>query len=242
MIYDGYDVSQLMKVEAVHRSLLPELSVETATIPGRDGSVFRSTSLGSLVLSVDVRLMTPVSGIENQKAAFESLRREVAGRLLKASPCDLVVDDAPDLTYTASLRGSTDLDRFVYTGGTTLEFLCMEPWGRGRTVRRSFKSPIGEGDPDVMRVQVGGNSTTAPIVVLKSPSGNETISFDGYQFIVYPMSGAGDATVDCVRKRAYQNAYPVTVDINSEWPSWSPGMHTVGATCDFDVEFSERWV
>ena len=236
MIYDGYDFSQLMKVEAVHRSLLPELSVETATIPGRDGSVFRSTSLGSLVLSVDVRLMTPVSGIENQKAAFESLRREVAGRLLKASPCDLVVDDAPDLTYMASLRGSTDLDRFLYTGGTTLEFLCMDPWGRGRSVSRSFLP--SDGSSDGLTVNVG----TAPVVVLKTSDSNASVDFDGASFNVFAMAGSGDIVVDCEKKKASQGLLPVTVDINSEWPSWSPGVHSVSAPCEFVVSWSERWL
>lgn len=240
MIYDGYDFSQLMKVEAVHRSLLPELSVETATIPGRDGSVFRSTSLGSLVLSVDVRLMTPVSGIENQKAAFESLRREVAGRLLKASPCDLVVDDAPDLTYTASLRGSTDLDRFVYTGGTTLEFLCMEPWGRGRTVKRTFVP--SETGPGKMTVNVGGNVATAPVVVLKTSEANVSVEFDGIPFNVFAMAGAGDVTLDCELRKAYQNSVPVTVDINSDWPTWDPGVHSVMTPCESSVSWSERWI
>ena len=95
MFYDGYDFSGLLTVERVGRSLLPDVSVETASVPGKDGGVFRSASVGMLSLSVDVRIVVPTPGTRNQKAAFESARRKAAGLLLKRGPRPLVVDDAP---------------------------------------------------------------------------------------------------------------------------------------------------
>lgn len=246
MIYDGYDFSNLLKVESVHRSILPSVSVETATIPGRDGSVFRSVSLGELTIDVDVRLIARVEGLDSQKRAFEALRRKVAGLLLRTAPCQLVVDDAPDLTYTAMLEGGTDLDRFVYSGGTTLSFKCMDPWGVGRTVRRSAQPTASEEgndvSPAVMTANVGGNYPTAPVLTFPGDSTMVQATFDGAVFSAYGRAGAGDMVVDAAAKKAYQGEHPATIDINCDWPVWEPGLHTVSSNDAFTVEWSERWV
>lgn len=246
MIYDGYDFSDLLVVERVERSLLPGLTVNTSNVPGKDGTSFRSVTVDALTINVDVRIIAPADGAANQKLRFELARREIAGHLLKRRPCELVVDDAPDLVYTASLTGSTDLERFVYTGGTTLEFSCVEPCGVGRTVKRSAspsqESDASDVDQAFVRANVGGNYPTAPIVTFNGSQSMYQASFDGAMFAVYCMAGQGELVVDCHRKKAYQGSYAATVDINCEWPSWEPGVHTVQSDDAFAVEWSERWV
>lgn len=246
MFYDGYDFSGLLTVERVGRSLLPDVSVETASVPGKDGGVFRSASVGMLSLSVDVRIVVPTPGTRNQKAAFESARRKAAGLLLKRGPRPLVVDDAPDLEYEAILSGSTDLDRFVYMGGTTLEFLCANPWGVGRSVEREASPSLSEDGTvatvALVRANVGGNYPTAPVVSFDGSEASYEVLFDGVPFDVYANAGGGPVEIDCARRKATQSGKPVTVDINSDWPSWEPGVHLVSSLSPFTVSWSERWV
>lgn len=246
MIYDGYDFSPLLKVERVVRPIVPDIAANTADVPGKDGSTVQGVSMSPLTISVDVRLIARVPGAGNQRSLFESMRRELAGRLMKPGPRDLVVDDAPDLTYRAVLNGSTSIDKFVYTGGATLEFLCEEPYGVGRTVRRSASpsqsASEADAEPALVRANVGGNYPTAPVVTFDGEEASYQALFDGELFSVYGSAGAGDLVVDCARMRAYQGDYRATVDINCDWPSWEPGVHTVQSADAFSVEWSERWV
>lgn len=245
MIYDGYDFSNLLTVEAVNRSLLPDLTVETTPVPGMDGSYFGGVSVGGLVIEVEARMIACSDGVEGRKAAFEALRREIAGRLLRRKPCDLVVDDAPDVSYQAILSGSTGIDRFLHTGGVTLQFECQRPYGEGRTVERvaspSQSEDGTEADPAVVRVNVGGNYPTAPVVTFPGDEAAYQAEFDGAVFSVYCRAGAGELVVDCARRKAYQGPYPATVDINCEWPEWYPGVHSVQSNDAFTVEWTERW-
>lgn len=238
MIYDGYDFSALMKVETpVGRSLLAEVQVETEAM-GRDGEIYKSASLTSLKLDVPVRIITPAHDVDGQRVAFEDVRRLIAGKLWRKTPCELVLDDAPDLTYMAVLQGSTDLERFVYTGGTTLSFLSPKPYGLGREkVERSADGTAW--------CTVSGNTSTFPVVEVESQTSDFTIYFDRVPFVLGgTLSGADPVIIDATEdaRSCTKGGAAVRVAITSDYPEWEPGRHQVSCDHPFTVAWRERWL
>lgn len=238
MIYDGYDFSHLMRVETpVGRSLLAEMAVDTESM-GRDGEVYKSASLSALTLDVPVRIIAGQRDLCGQRIAFETMRRMIAGKLYRTKPCKLVLDDAPDVYYMAMLTGSTDLDRFVWTGGTTLTFISPKPWAYGSThTKRS--------DGGSVQCNVSGTFRTCPVVTVETQGSTVTVLFDGAAFNVSgTVTSADPVVIDATEDEhtATKGGAPLKVDIMCDFPEWEPGLHTVQCSEPFTVEWVDRWL
>ena len=238
MIYDGYDFSALFRAETpTSRPLLASVNVETESA-GRDGEIYKSASLGALSIQVPISIITPVHGVKNQHHLFESTRRAIAGRLWRKKPCKLVLDDAPDVYYLATLSGSTDLDRFVYTGRTTLEFLSPYPYGFGMEQQKECT----EGSTICV---VGGNTSTFPIVEVETTAAELTVYFDGAPFRVSGIvSGADPVIIDATEegRSTTRGGATAVVNIFDDYPEWQPGTHTVECSAPYTVRWVERWL
>lgn len=239
MIYDGFDLSSLLVVETpIERSILPPVDVRSETFGGRMGSVWRSSSLGPLELGVKVRIIARPGGAREARLNFEELRRRVAYRLCKPTPRRLVVDDAPDVWYLASLTGDTDLERIAHTGGATLTFLSPDPRAHGREL--TLSSPSG----GALSARVGGNAATAPVVTIDMEGSSTVVYFDGEPLRLNgTVPGDGEVTVDAVEHRVTKAGEPVGVNINDDYPEWEPAMiHTVECDEPFTLTWEERWL
>lgn len=239
MIYDGFDLSSLLVVETpIERSILPPVDVGSETFGGRMGSVWRSSSLGALELGVRVRLIARPGNVREARLNFEDLRRRVAYRLWKPTPRRLVVDDAPDVWYLASLTGDTDLERLAHTGGATLTFLCPDPRAHGRSWELS--APSGGS----LSARVGGNAQTAPVVTIDAEGSSVVVYFDGTPFRLNgTVPGAGAITIDAVSHAATKDGEPVGVNIEDDYPDWAPAtIHTVECEEPFTLTWEERWL
>lgn len=237
MIFDGFDFSHLMKVEGVERSLVPDMSVSSEAV-GAPGEVFKSTSMGARTIKVDVRIIAPAKDLDGQKMSFEMTRRVIAARLARTTLCDLVLDDAPDVRWRAVLNGSTDLDRFLWTGGATLEFYSPTPWAFGKA--RKKESPGGEVGCNVL-----GNVATAPVVTVDAESSDFEVCFDGVPFqLGGNVTSASPVVIDAANtpRTTTKGGATVKVGINSDYPEWATGLHTVSCQHPFTVEWEERWI
>lgn len=237
MIFDGFDFSHMMKVENVERSLVPDMTVSSEAV-GSPGEVFKSTSMGARTLKVDVRIIAPARDLDGQKMSFEMTRRVIAARLARTTLCDLVLDDAPDVRWRAVLNGSTDLDRFLWTGGTTLEFYSPTPWAFGKT--RTKDSPGGEVGCNVL-----GNVATAPVVTVHADASDFTVYFDEVPFALGGnVTSSSPVVIDAANnpRTTTKGGAVVKVGIECDYPEWTPGMHTVSCDHPFTVEWEERWI
>lgn len=239
MIFDGYDLSPILKVETpIERSILPPVDVGSESFGGRMGSVWRSSSLGALELGVNVRLIARPGPTREARLSFEDLRRRVAYRLWKPTPRRLVVDDAPDVWYLATLSGDSSLERLAHTGGARLTFLCPDPRAHGRT--HELYSPTGGS----VAVRVGGTAATAPVVTIDMDGSSVVVTFDGAPFRLNgTVPGAGAVTIDAEAHSTTKAGEPVCVNISDDYPEWSPGTtHTVECSEPFKVSWEERWL
>lgn len=235
MIYDGHDLSHMLKVESIERGLLPGVSVSSTEVGGADGSAFGSASFDPLEITVRGRFFAPVSGTVQRRAAIEAKRRELAGILGKRGLCKLVLDDAPDVWRWAVLTGGTPLEVAVHSAGVELTFLCPDPVAYG--AKRSKRKPSG----GRMLLDVGGNHPAAPVVTVDADGGAVSVSFDGAAFEVLGEH-AGAVTVDAVNHVAEVGGRPVPVAIESDYPELAPGRHEIECARPFKVEWTERWL
>ena len=234
MIYDGFDFSGLLKVEAVRRPLAPSVAVSTVDVPGVPGAVFRGVAIEQTPIEVDVRIIAGRGTADDRKVGFEMKRREIAARLVRESPCPLVLPDAPDLTSMAVLSGSTDLDRFLHTGGTTLLFSRPDPIDYG--AERSESCDGGE-----LSVWVDGTWRTYPVLEVDTSDGNVFVEFDGAPFSAFGGS-KGTVVVDAREPAARQDGTTLITNITEDFPTWEPGPHTVSCDDPFTVRWTERWL
>lgn len=236
MIFDGHDLSHILKVESIERGLLPGVSVSSTEVGGMDGSAFGSASFDALEITVHARFFAPVSGTVQRRAAIESKRRELAGILGKRGLCKLVLDDAPDVWRWAVLTGETPLEVSTHAAGVALTFLCPDPVAYG--AKRTKRKPAG----GKMLLDVGGNSPAAPVVSFESAGGPSTVTFDGVPFKVMGTSIGAAVVVDAAEHVAYADGVPVAVAIESDYPELAPGRHEIECSQPFEVEWVERWI
>lgn len=235
MIYDGYDFSRVLKVEYVHRPLMPGVSTESQGSSGT-GESFGGASLDPETIDVDVRLIAGFRDPDGRKIGFERLRESVAGKLWKGKLCKLVLDDAPHLWNWAVVQGNTDLERFLHTGGTTITWYFPDPVWHG--VERRLSSAGG-----TVWCNVVGNHATAPVVEVETQGSAATVLFDGATFRAEGnVSSADPLTIDAVEKDCYKGDSYVKVNIFDSYPAWEPGMHKVECDLPFTVRWDERWM
>lgn len=121
MIFNDIDFTPYLKVENIRRDILPPRSIFSKKIPGRIGHGFIKVEMEPRTIEVDVRL------IEKNRKAVQEKVRQIAGMLHTTEPKKLILRDEPTRYNIAILSESTDIEKFVNTGFTTLRFLCLDP-------------------------------------------------------------------------------------------------------------------
>ena len=122
MIFNDIDFSTIVKVEDIRKSLLPPLTNTLKKIPGKRGNKFIRNEMGAGLVEIDIRLIT---------ADIEAKVRELAGKLYTDEPKKLIYKDKYNY---AILDGDTKLERMLYTGFATLNFICPDPVDYGQTI------------------------------------------------------------------------------------------------------------
>lgn len=69
----------------------------------------------------------------------------------------LVIDDAPEKTYYGRFEGSTDLDRLLYNGRATLNFVCSDPY-------IYYEQEEFELTSESNKLPVRGSQPTSPVI------------------------------------------------------------------------------
>ena len=121
MVFNNIDFTSLIKVEQIRRSVLPPQIINSYKIPGKIGNKFSKVDMGTALIEVDIRL------IEKTRMNVQDKARELAGLLHATEPKELHLRDEPTRYNLAILSDSTNLEKFLFTGFTTLNFLCVDP-------------------------------------------------------------------------------------------------------------------
>lgn len=234
MSFDGYDFSDLLTVERVHRPRAAEIRNETSDVAGRDGALWRSQHLGSRTIEVDVRIIARKSGKKNQARALDGLEDRIIARLLKPDLCKLVLRDRPDRFDLAAIDGAVDFEAEGNTRAATLSFLCPHPASYGDWKERES---TGGG----VEMLVDGSFRTYPTIMVEA-TGPFSVAIDGVMFEVIGED-SGTIIIDCENHATTHDGIVVPVSIESDYPAWEPGVvHSVECDLPYRVGFYERWL
>lgn len=121
VMFAGVSLSDYCTVLNIERSVLPPRTNLSKDITAMNGSLYTGYHYGERTIGVEV--MIPARTREE----YVRKVRELASVLHTESPCELIVSDEPDKYYYAVLDGATDLDRGVFSGSLTLNFICHDP-------------------------------------------------------------------------------------------------------------------
>ena len=236
MIYDGYDFGHILRIDGIHRPVMPDVDVKSDDLSG-DGARLGGVRLEAAEIEVDVRLYRPFEEVGTREG-FERARRLLQRRLLRRSPCKLVLPDAPDMYNLAVLEGSTELERIAWNGTGTLSFYCADPRGYGAVRRRS-----SQGGTSALRVNVGGSYPTAPIIKVTAGTANLTVMNDGATMRVLGDEMVTEPVViDNLQHACTVGDDTVMLDALDDYAEWSPGVHTLQCDYPFEVEWREMWL
>ena len=120
LIFDGIDLTPLLKVEEIRRPFIPPSEYLTnQSIKGYDR--FYKRQLKSYAIEVDVRLIK--SNRSNLKEVVESIR----SILYTKQPAKIQLRDEP-YKYNIGVCSADSIEYFLRTGFSTLEFYCFEPF------------------------------------------------------------------------------------------------------------------
>lgn len=87
-------------------------------------------------ISVEVTLL------RDNWADLRSAVRGIAAWLFTEDDAMLTFSDEPDKYYMARLTGDTDLNELLYTGETTLHFVCADPFAYAVTEKNKYQDPV----------------------------------------------------------------------------------------------------
>lgn len=233
IMFNGFDLSPWLTAN-VSRPLLPPVEVQADSVPGMDGTRFRSAKLGELPIPVDVRLKA------GMREDIAGLRHALASMLMADAPAPLVLGDDPRRYHLAVLDGSTDLDSLWFSGRTTLNFRACDPVAYGESRRGTLKSGV---------LRVRGTWRTYPVVSITPPKGSywkiENAATGDFVRVNATFSGSARLVVDCAERHCTLNGANADkyLTLDSDYLALEPGENkfTVsGGSPSF--EWSERWL
>ncbi|WP_130807643.1 distal tail protein Dit [Senegalia massiliensis] len=164
LIFNNTDFSEYVNIENVRKSILPPISTNMITIPGKRGLTFIKNNLEVKYIEVDIRL------IEENKNKVRDKMRELAKLLYTKEPKKLVTDEN-DKYDIAILDGNTEFEKLLYTGSTTLVFACPDPISYGEEITETLDDNIllNNGTYEtkgIINVQINSNITYIKITLL----------------------------------------------------------------------------
>jgi predicted phage tail component-like protein len=210
--------------------------VTTLDVPGRDGSVFATSKLKPLEISVYVRLkVQAASYLEMSK-----IRRDLTGYLFVSEPAKLVLPDEPDLYYMAMCTDSSDLDSLWRFGSCTLTFTAYDPVAFGDEVTKDIATDTAT------KLWVDGTYKTYPVYTLTGTGDViKVTSMDTSAYVqtIDKVDKGTEIVIDMANQRVTRGGSYFPVTLGSDFTALDVGNNNVKvAGASGSVTWSERWL
>lgn len=229
--FDGKDLSTLLWVTGVKRSILPQRTMTTTEVPGVDGSMVSGVSLSPLTISVTAYLR------KDTVQDVTDARRLISDALATDDPRPLFLPDEPNRYMMAIYQGGAELSRNAHKPSVSLQFYCADPvaYGEARDLYATGDTPVN----------VRGTYPCKPVVTVKPPQCDEwRITKTGTQEFVAvkgPFAGEQTVVIDMANERCTVNGNDVPVEVESDYFSLlgTENVKVSGGTAH--LEWVERW-
>lgn len=229
--FDGKDLSTLLWVTAVKRSVLPERNVTVTEVPGVDGSMVGGVSLQPLTVAVTAHIRR--DSIEDVNEA----RRLLSEALATDAPRPLFLPDEPNRYLMAIYQGGAELSRNANKPSVELSFYCADPvaYGEERALDVTGGRPVN----------VRGTYPCRPVVTVKPTAGESwritRKSTGEYVEVTGPFTGEQTVELDMATERCRVNGSDVPATIGSDYFGLlgTEQVEVSGGTAH--LEWTERW-
>lgn len=231
--YGGNDLSPYMYVTEVTRTIAPERSIATTTVPGMDGELVGGITLDPLDIAV-------TAFVRRQGLSEVAEARRVLARLLVADePARLILPDEPDKYYLALYKGGAELSRAAHLPSVELEFHCADPvaYGAHRT------ASVGTA---TTAIEAGGTCRAWPTVTAKPPSGSSwtvtNVTTGDFVRVNASFSGSQTVVLDMGLQRCTVNGADHAVSIDSDFFAIDGLTQLKVSEGTATIEWDERWL
>ena len=128
--YNDFLITQLFDVLEVKRNPFPNRTINSLSIPNRNGEIFQNATFGSKEIEVSFivrkEYRASFDGTKVYDSEFNNYIRSLSFYLATDEPAKLVFSDEPNKFYWAIVE-SIDLQRTLHVGEGTLRFICSDP-------------------------------------------------------------------------------------------------------------------
>lgn len=231
LMFGGVNLSQWLEGISIERSIMPDVKINTITVPGRDGVILNGHTHDPLIITVTATLSAKTA------TDVATVRHALAGALLsdKDNPLKaLVLPDDPTITYDAMINGSTTLSRDYGYPRVNLEFFVPSGYGYGAQVTQSVP----------FTTTVGGNVETWPTITVTGASSSYVTVTNSTTGEFIKCKGASNIVIDTENESVTSNGTGVMFDLASDFFSLKPGtsqrITVTGGSATF--AWRPRWV
>lgn len=237
MIFNNVDFNDLLVVESIDRNLLPSLGVVARKVSGKLGYRYFRNEIGTNTVKVNIRIVE-----ENRIKVMEKARK-IAGLLMVSEPKKLILRDEPNLYILAIPQGDTPLEKLMYTGAATIEFLCPDPtsYSQTETVESNIGSRelINPGTLHTHGILTVNFNNPAPYTKLTLLGTGEDIKIEG------PFITGDQLVIDLGEEWVRKNGNLVMKDVHieSDFFDIPRGAFTIAVTHGVaELRYRARWI
>lgn len=229
--FDGKDLSTLLWVTGVKRTILPERNITTTEVPGVDGSMVSGVSLAPITVTVTAYIR------KDSVRDVTDARRLISEALATDTPRPLFLPDEPNRYLMAMYQGGAELSRNAHKPGVELPFYCADPvsYGEERELDVTGTRPVN----------VRGTYPCKPVITVKPPQGDTwritKLSTNEFIEVKGPFTGEQTVVLDTANERCTVNGNDAPVEVESDYFTLlgTENVKVSGGTAH--LEWVERW-
>lgn len=238
LIFNGFNFKDLLKVEKVEMSLIPQIENTSQKIPGRAGAVFRKNNLGIREIIIYCRITK-----SNKQEIFD-FRRRLSSLLYTEKPEILRFRNEKNLYYKAILDGDIKYSTSRKSAEVALKFVAHDPFGYS-----DIKTISGTGDRISFNYDASYN--TSAIISLTLTSSAEIfliqdLTSTKFIRIINNFSPGAKVKADCINNFIEINGEKSMrlLDYKSDFIKIKKGENrwAFSQSVNYEIAYQERWL
>ena len=131
MKFNDFLITQLINITEVKKSPYPDRTINSISIPNRNGEIFQNATFGTRTIEVSYNVIKEYrptfDGTQVYDSEFNNYIRSLVFYLTTDEPAKLIFSDEPNKFFYAICE-SIDLDRTMQLGEGTIRFRCSDPF------------------------------------------------------------------------------------------------------------------
>ncbi len=211
MIFGDNDLSEILKIIRIDKSITPSINTMEVDVPGKPGTLFQKRKLGIRRILVNAE----VRDDRKNNISLDDVYRDLSSMLLGNNvPEKLFLPSEPDKYYNAIVSEISDIETFRNFGVFDCVFVCHDPLAYSEEI-------IKEEDIDGKDLVNEGTYTSLGIIeiTLETPVDHLKVTLDNtgeYLYLDRSIEEGKTISIDLITEKITENDILVTDDLSFE--------------------------